>query len=120
MDAKLKQKWVEALRSKRYRQGSGCLKAGRNYCCLGVLSRVAGAKFKIDLDVSSDELPYMKGSRLFSYNENGRATGWLQDGAFGLSTNDQFHLASMNDRGDTFAQIADHIEANIPSDAGAA
>lgn len=28
--------WVEALRSRRYTQGHGLLKAGEKYCCLGV------------------------------------------------------------------------------------
>lgn len=35
--------WVAALRSDEYTQGAGCLKtADGNYCCLGVLCKIAG------------------------------------------------------------------------------
>ena len=37
MNADIKRRWVEALRSEQYRQGSGYLKMGDAYCCLGVL-----------------------------------------------------------------------------------
>lgn len=43
MDKKLKTKWVNALRSGRYKQDQGCLKVrGGGYCCLGVLAVVSG------------------------------------------------------------------------------
>lgn len=37
MNAEVKKKWVDALRSGEYRQGEGFLLKGDNYCCLGVL-----------------------------------------------------------------------------------
>jgi hypothetical protein len=37
MDAELKRKWVEALRSGKYEQASGKLRVGNKFCCLGVL-----------------------------------------------------------------------------------
>lgn len=37
MNADIKQRWVEALRSGQYKQGQGCLKQNDAYCCLGVL-----------------------------------------------------------------------------------
>ena len=37
MNADIKQRWVEALRSGQYKQGSGCLRTNNAYCCLGVL-----------------------------------------------------------------------------------
>lgn len=45
MDKKLKAKWVKALLSGKYPQGSGALyeKMHGGYCCLGVLCAVAGA-----------------------------------------------------------------------------
>lgn len=40
MNAEIKQKWVEALRSGKYQQGRNRLKSGESYCCLGVLCDV--------------------------------------------------------------------------------
>ena len=44
MDQKLKQDWVEALRSGKYKQGRRALYKPYTeaYCCLGVLCKVAG------------------------------------------------------------------------------
>lgn len=46
MDKKLKAKWIKALKSGKYRQGTGRLytKETRSYCCLGVLGKVAGKR----------------------------------------------------------------------------
>jgi hypothetical protein len=41
MKASLKRKWVEALRSGKYQQGTCRLRTRENgYCCLGVLAKV--------------------------------------------------------------------------------
>ena len=40
----LKKKWVDALRSGKYRQSRGALKGQRGYCCLGVLASLAGVE----------------------------------------------------------------------------
>lgn len=37
MRKSVKKKWVEALRSKKYKQGKNQLKRGDKFCCLGVL-----------------------------------------------------------------------------------
>lgn len=42
MDKKLKAKWVKALLSGKYEQGSGALHRADKYCCLGVLAEIAG------------------------------------------------------------------------------
>lgn len=42
MDAELKKKWVDALRSGEYQQGRHALRSGNGYCCLGVLCEVLG------------------------------------------------------------------------------
>lgn len=39
---KVAKSWVAALRSKKYKQGTGQLRRGKNkYCCLGVLTELA-------------------------------------------------------------------------------
>lgn len=46
MDDKLKKKWIDALRSGKYKQTTGALRRQSDnevgYCCLGVLCEVAG------------------------------------------------------------------------------
>lgn len=37
MNRKVKKLWVEALRSKKYKQGTHTLRNKNKYCCLGVL-----------------------------------------------------------------------------------
>lgn len=46
MDKKLKSRWVKALLSGRYKQGREYLydSHGPDFCCLGVLCLIAGAK----------------------------------------------------------------------------
>jgi hypothetical protein len=46
MDKKLKEKWVKALCSGKYPQGSGHLQHAGRYCCLGVLKAVAPSRFR--------------------------------------------------------------------------
>lgn len=44
MKPELKRKWVAALRSGKYKQGTGELFYRDEYCCLGVLCEVATGK----------------------------------------------------------------------------
>ena len=37
MKPEIKQLWINALRSGKYQQGTGCLRKEDKYCCLGVL-----------------------------------------------------------------------------------
>jgi hypothetical protein len=104
MDAELKRKWVEALRSGKYRQGQRNLKTPDGaYCCMGVcLDAVCTGAW--------DGGMYMEdGGRIHG--------GYLNPdfcGRVGLPRAEVFVLARMNDEeGKTFAQIADHIEANL-------
>ena len=93
MDQKLKQDWIEALRSGKYKQGRLALYEPYTeaYCCLGVLCKVAGKDHNPEDDIGGaydwmlTVLP--KGIQLFT---------------------------DMNDREDkTFNEIADYIEANL-------
>ena len=86
MDAGLKAKWIAALRSGEFKQGVGAYQTGNEYCCLGVLCVVGGMPISaLDRD---------------DYN--------FVDSAVGHDRAVQ--LASMNDSGATFSQIADWLE----------
>lgn len=99
MNPELKAKWVAALRSGKYNQGTGCLYSNfKNvYCCLGVLSAIKG--------VPKSEI-VVRGHDDF--------------GVDGLGRTSQRALWTRNDgTGDfqgnplSFAQIADYIEENL-------
>jgi hypothetical protein len=107
MDAQIKQKWVEALRSGKYQQGQGILKGGNEYCCLGVLCEVMGATFYSGSPVllsNSQTLKRSSGDELLNRNA-------LQ--IVGMTERDQDMVAKMNDGGKSFANIADHIEEHL-------
>lgn len=116
MDKKLKTKWIKALRSGKYKQGSGRLKKGNTYCCLGVLAAIQGAKF-----VEGE--PVVKGKYVGQKNATG---SFLSPSFCGLKASTQSVLARYNDgelstfagkkipgTKKSFAEIADYIEKRL-------
>lgn len=113
--------WIEALRSGDYTQGRRHLKRAGRHCCLGVLCELAVQAKVIDgLDrggilpaevrewagmYQSDGTP-----RDFTYHTDDAGKTHYKNG-FGAVGAD--HLASWNDKGATFAEIADAIEQNV-------
>lgn len=117
LDPEVKARWVEALRSERYEQGAGYLRAAEDmYCCLGVLCDL------IAPDEWSDEPSPVANA----YTHGGPAEAMtmppltVQYQAIGRPIPDPVHpprivsaiqhLASVNDAGGTFDLIADLIE----------
>lgn len=91
MDKELAVKWIEALRSGKYKQGRSRLKHSGRYCCLGVLCEVAGytpKRHDVDLCLTplSEKLPKSIESDCIYMNDSKRKS---------------------------FAEIADYIEANL-------
>lgn len=110
MDQGWKQKWLEALRSTRYAQGHGSLSNSLGYCCLGVLCDVTG--------FGRWSTPNHFGRREYVIDTDDHAETYLPHAVqlvVGLSYDQQAHLAEMNDRGESFAAIADYIEKSLPS-----
>jgi hypothetical protein len=127
MDAVLKQKWVEALRSGKFEQGTGHLTNKGCYCCLGVLCTVAGATWT-DIEIDEDDgdgfvtphsytnVPVLDGELLSNGQDEELGLAGLQK--FGLDTTAHGVLIQMNDGWKetpqhSFAQIADYIEENL-------
>lgn len=96
MNAQLKAKWVEALRSGKFKQGSGWLERNEAYCCLGVLCAIQDDEWK--LHWTNDSM----------YTES--LPDYLNAG---LAETDRHELAGMNDGGKPFSEIADFIEKNL-------
>jgi hypothetical protein len=116
--------WVDALRSGEYTQGQGCLKStSGNHCCLGVLCELYDKNNEEKLIKTEAE------GRVF-FNENSRLTpmkvvDWaglhFSDGSINdtpdfvmiLGGPQVESLASLNDHGSSFQEIADFIEQNV-------
>ncbi len=122
MDANLKQTWIAALRSGKYKQGRGALKKIEfdfvtdepkppTFCCLGVLCDLVDPE-----GWKSEDLPDAVDARFSNYKLTGKSTAVLSKHAFdrlGLAYEIAGQLMYMNDRDkNTFAQIATFIEEN--------
>ena len=97
MDAELKAKWVNALRSGDYRQAKGALKYAGGFCCLGVLCDLQGANF--------DNIKQQFGTLSLCHSPSD-FLGTVPDGI-------RTKVAEMNDYGASFLEIADYIETNL-------
>lgn len=108
MNAEIKQKWVEALRSGRYEQAQGTLqRTGEEagYCCLGVLCDVVAPDSWVDEDVQAV---------LFHTPGYGAMPSPSVYQASGLTIADSEALALKNDvQHLSFNEIADWIEENL-------
>jgi hypothetical protein len=108
MDAKLKAKWVEALRSGDYAQAEGVLRDATSdvtrYCCLGVLCNVMGAAWGQGVPTLGSLVLQNEDEELLSPEALKMA---------GFSTRIEGTLSTMNDAGKPFTEIADYIEANL-------
>lgn len=114
MKAELKQRWLNALRSGNYQQGSGYLNRQERYCCLGVLCDVYSYK-KVQATLS-----------FCSYNGRPTNLDSIMLHEVGLTEANHRRLIRMNDgyysnnsddeiTPQSFEVIADWIEANVPA-----
>lgn len=101
IDLKIKERWVAALRSGDYEQARNTLRNKKGaMCCIGVLCEIQGRKWEWD-----DQRDAYVGAQLIVTPETSEYAG-AGGGNFRP-------LARMNDRGDSFTQIADYIEENL-------
>lgn len=114
MNASLKEKWVAALRSGKYKQIQGTMRKSKYECCvLGVLCTVAGAKWKKHMNPMYD-----KEKHYYLVGPDGTPTqrAVLDDNMIllaGLTPREMDNtvgLIKMNDFGYTFDEIANVIE----------
>jgi hypothetical protein len=107
MDRKeIKRKWMEALRSGKYKQGTGCLRTINNkFCCLGVLADV--------IDPERWEKSGANGYTAYYWRPGGYSAylpseTWEELMKFPSGSQETF--SNMNDGGMSFEDIADYIE----------
>lgn len=110
LDPEFKKKWLEALRSGKFKQGSRRLydKTSGGYCCLGVALTICGLgkdfmegrHFVCD----DDTFPHVKPKDVPNFPE-----ALIYTDSYSLA----YGLSSMNDNGDSFEEIADYIEKHL-------
>ena len=117
MDKEKKKRWVEALRSGGYRQGKSRLCKDDSYCCLGVACDLFVDDYWVESGLKAGE--YYIGERTVTKYPFWRECMSSQMPrakdlkAIGLTKEQAEDLASRNDAGDSFKEIADHIEKNL-------
>ena len=100
MQPETKQKWLDALRSGKYKQTRDCLKNNDGYCCLGVLCYVVGLK-PVDLNFGNG----------FIFPNGQHRSSTISHNFEDIPSNIEDDLIDMNDhKGNNFNQIADYIE----------
>lgn len=120
MKRDIKDRWVAALRSKKFKQARGALRRngwgeGESFCCLGVLCELAREEGVVER---------ARDGYVDPFNEYDYASGVLpgavkrwagidtQKGYFGNDGYNRKSLAKINDDGNDFDVIANLIEQN--------
>lgn len=107
MKPELKAKWLEALRSGKYRQGRGALQSYTGtFCCLGVLCDVLDPT-----GWASNGGPEAPRMYVYRGDERNGYLPMLLGEAIELPSSLQSRLANLNDDGQSFAAIAKVIES---------
>jgi len=110
MKKQVAQKWADALKSGKYKQGKNVLRSGDSFCCLGVLCDIYrtnasggwnGIRF-VAPDGTSSEIELPSAVRVWAGMKSPNPVNPLGVGPTTLSC--------MNDEGMTFLEIADIID----------
>ncbi len=115
MKRAIAKQWVAALRSGQYKQGTGQLRQGDKFCCLGVLCNLH-AQAHPGIAAAQRELDGYLGEDVFLPKQVQEWAGMKNDNGSGVSSPlyQNTSLAELNDYGYTFTQIAKIIEDHIP------
>lgn len=106
MKKRIMEKWVKALRSKKYKQGKDFLRQNNEFCCLGVLCDLSKSNEWIKSQFD-DTYYYLGANKILP--EDVRLWAGLKT-ENGTMSNDLMCLTELNDNGKTFKQIANIIE----------
>lgn len=119
MKKDVKKRWLKALRSGEYQQGTGALRTREDaFCCLGVLCELAVEEGVVEVRQGIHEYQYGRGlSTAYPPNEVlewAGLHGWSNP-AVEVPTKDNSYrtLASLNDGGASFKEVAAVISARL-------
>lgn len=111
MNAEIKALWIADLRSGKHKQTTGLLQSRRGFCCLGRLCELAVEAGVIPKPVSNGPWEEYDGegsvlpNSVMKWAELETATAH-----YGVGHPNKSRLSEDNDKGKTFAEIADIIE----------
>ena len=106
-------KWLEALRSGKYKQAKGVLKSSDGgYCCLGVVCELYRKTRKKGFIHWDDEGFFHVGDRNSRLTLPVPVMNWLGLNSHRGEVTSTNCLPAYNDEGKTFAEMADIIEQN--------
>ena len=106
MNAEIKARWLEALRSGKYQQGRYVLRTADNtYCCLGVLCDLLDPSKWTKGDIT------IPGGYYWQYEGWGGSLPLMAKTGLGADTLNR--LIKLNDVGTGFEPIAQWIEENL-------
>ena len=129
MNSKVKEAWVNALRSGKYEQGSERLRSVSGYCCLGVLCDIYAQEHNTEWEFRGNEETNLQPMDYWYYEGESEflpesVMDWAElktnnpslqvdvdDGEDSWNYKDD--VSNLNDSGCTFAEIADLIEAQL-------
>ena len=117
---------LDALKSGEYQQAKGYLKIDKDgvtgYCCLGVLCDIADKVTDLDVSFSKADGEFRAWSISrtekeadgyeFKNNYSAYPPDDVRDWA-GLTDGQMVQLANINDEGDSFDAVIEHIETNL-------
>ena len=130
MNSKVKEAWVNALRSGKYEQGSERLRSVSGYCCLGVLCDIYAQEHNTEWEFRGNEETNLQPMDYWYYEGESEflpesVMDWAElktnnpqlrvdveeDGEDSWNYKDE--VSHLNDAGYTFTTIADLIEAQL-------
>lgn len=97
-------RWVEALRSGKYVQGTGYLRRGSCFCAYGVLCDLAAKD-------GGAEWGNMRHDKVYRYSGEYFGAPLAFRSYLNLTIVESGTIMAMNDHGRSFSQIADYIES---------
>lgn len=117
MNPAIKEKWVNALRSGKYKQARNTLRNKKGFCCLGVLCDIYLKEKKKKWDIAGKGLSYY-GSKAFDDGQTTllpeKVVKWSGLDSDNPSLLGDMRASTLNDaRKYPFEIISDLIEANL-------
>ena len=126
MNPEVKQKWIGALRSGKYEQGSEKLRSVSGYCCLGVLCDLYAQEHNTEWEFRGNEETNLQPQDYWNFDEESEflpesVMNWaklfrnpmlrIEDDDEMFEVNEE--VSTLNDEGYSFSTIADLIEAQL-------
>lgn len=116
MHPRIKQLWLDALRSGEYEQGAGRLHSEGGFCCLGVLCDLYAKENGASWTQPTSDEPNdygMNGEYVYLPKDIAQWANINQFGVIVRGDHNHIDLADMNDKGQTFVEIAEAIDENL-------